>query len=951
LGSRLLFEQEPVFMNDSIEWAAAPETPAGQPVWHRLSAEQATRVLDSNPVLGLSTREAARRHVHHGANRIFDSRRRQAWRLVLDQFADVMILVLIAAAVLSGIMGDVKDAAVILVIVLLNAVVGLIQAVRADQAILALRRMSPASAKVLRDGRLHSIRASRLVPGDVVILEAGAVVPADLRLLDVAQLKIEEASLTGESAAVEKTTRMLADADLAIGDRTNLAFKGTAVTSGRGRGIVIAIGMRTELGRIATLLDAQSGPMTPLQRRLALFGKRLAVAVVAVCAIVFALGLLRGEPPTLMFLTAVSLAVAAIPEALPAVVTICLALGARRLAAANALVRRLPAVETLGSITTICSDKTGTLTRNRMEVVTLFANGESTREIGARSSHQPWSALYEAMALNNDVGAGIHGGDPTEIALLEAATKAGIDRPSLDRKMPRVGELPFDAERRRMLTLHQCGDAVIAVAKGSPEQIVSLCDHVSTNAGEIPIDRAELLEAAENMASDGLRVLALARRRWPGRVDLDRPDRIEMDMVFLGLAGLEDPARPEVAEAVQLCRSAGITPVIVSGDHPATASAIARQLGMLEAGEGIMTGRELAAIDDATLRAVVADIHVFARVDPAQKIRIVEALQARGEIVAMTGDGVNDAPALNRADIGVAMGRIGTDVAREASSMILLDDNFASIVSAVAEGRRIFDNIRKFIRYTMSSNVGEILVLLLAPFFGLPVPLLPIHILWINLLTDGLPGLALAAEPAEPDLMRRPPRDPREGVFARGMWKYMIAVGLLMAATTLLAQAVAIRQQSPHWQTMVFTVLTLSQMGHVLAIRSERSSILKIGLFSNLPVLGAVMFALAAQLATIYVPALNPIFRTMPLSAGELILCLGFSSVVVAGVEAEKWMSSKGWIRAWHDDPGRQHHPAAGADPSRSSDCSGTEVPPASLAADRNQRKPARLPASTRGRD
>jgi Ca2+-transporting ATPase len=811
-----------------------------------------------------------------------------------------MIIVLIGAAVVSGIVGDVEDTAAIIVIVILNAVIGFFQEYRAEQAMAALKRMAEAGAHVLRNGRVEIVNATGLVPGDVVLLEAGNVVPADLRIIETARLKIDESALTGESVAVEKQIQPLTIVAAPLGDKTCLAYKGTIVTYGRARGVVVATGMNTELGKIAALLSDDSEIKTPMQKRLARFGKLLALAALAICMLVFIVGVLRGEPVLLMFMTAVSLAVAAIPEALPAVVTVSLALGARKMVKQHALIRRLPAVETLGSVTFICSDKTGTLTQNKMHVTAIYADGALCDTWQNGDKAEPWLTLFHALALSNDAHLDHHNkvhGEPTEAALLAAAQAAGWDKTRLEREAPRLKELPFDSERKRMTTFHGISENVIAYTKGSPESVLPCCERILVADGEQIIDRAALLQQTESMAANGLRVLAIAYRYWPTLPTSERPDELENGLIFLGFVGLIDPPRSEAKGAVSLCKSAGITPVMITGDHPATARAIARELGILGNDDGrVMTGVELERLDQMAFEAEVEHVRVYARVDPAQKIKIVQALQDKGEVVAMTGDGVNDAPALKAADIGIAMGKGGTDVAREAAHMVLLDDNFATIVHAVREGRRIFDNIRKFIKYTMTSNAGEIWTIFLAPFLGLPIPLLPIHILWINLVTDGLPGLALTAEPAEHGIMRRPPRPLRESIFAHGMWQHMIWVGLLMGGLCLLTQAWALHSGSAHWQTMVFTVLTLSQMGHVLAIRTERESLFSVGVFSNPLLVFAVLLTFALQMATIYVPALNPIFKTQALSMGELVLCLALSSVVFFAVEIEKWLMRRGLI-------------------------------------------------------
>jgi len=867
---------------------------------YRQPAAEVVHALASDSRHGLAASEAAARLQRHGPNAIKEGRRRGPARMLLDQFTDFMILVLIAAALVSGLIGDLTDTVVILVIVVLNAVIGFIQEYRAEAAIAALRQMAAPHARVLRDGRSQALAATELVPGDIVLLDAGNIVPADLRLIEVATLKTQEAALTGESAAVDKRAEAVLAGEPPLGDRVNMAYKGTLAVHGRARGVVVATGMDTELGHIAELLRSTEESKTPLQKRLARFGRVLAIAVLVLCAILFAVGVGRGEPVLLMLLTAISLAVAAIPEALPAVVTVSLAIGARQMVRRQALVRKLPAVETLGSVTYICSDKTGTLTLNQMRVEELWvAGGERRPPPTELPAEAVLTEMLHAMALNNDTHVD-HGGrligDPTEVALFEAARDAGFPAAELNGRLPRVAELPFDAARQCMTTLHRArGDGVIAYIKGSPEKILSLCRDRLDAGGPRPLDREAVLATAARMAADGLRVLAFARRDFERAPPLE-PDQVEAEASFLGLAGLLDPPRAEAARAVADCVSAGIVPVMITGDHPETARAIAQRLGMLDRDGEVLTGTELGKMPDEEFARHVRHVRVYARAAPEHKIRIVGALQAQGEFVAMTGDGVNDAPALKRADIGVAMGITGTDVAKEAAHMTLLDDNFATIVRAVREGRRIFDNIRKFIKYTMTSNSGEIWTIFLAPFLGLPIPLLPIHILWINLVTDGLPGLALSAEPEEHGLMRRPPRPPRESIFAHGMWQHIVWVGLLMGAASLATQAWALHTGHGHWQTMVFTVLTLSQLGHVLAIRSERDSLFAQGLWSNRPLAIALVFTFALQLATIYVPWLNPIFKTEPLSLAELAFCLAMSSVVFVAVEIEKVLIRRGWI-------------------------------------------------------
>jgi Ca2+-transporting ATPase len=874
-----------------------PDDAPQRPAWHTLHTDSVVAHLQSHSARGLTHEEACERLVRHGRN-VLEVERTRHWTVMLAaQFTDLMIVVLLAAAVVAGVLGDVEDVIAIVVIVVLNAVIGFVQEYRAERAMAALRQMVPPTARVIRDGAARVVAAEELVPGDVVRLEAGDVVPADVRLIEAARLQMEEAALTGESVPIEKDTEAHSDREAPLGERRGMAYKGTLVTHGRGRGVVVATGMRTELGNIAALLSADQGK-TPLQKRLAHFSRWLAVAVLAICAVLFLTGWLRGEDLITMFLTAVSLAVAAIPEALPAVVTVSLALGAARMVKQNALIRRLPAVETLGSITFICADKTGTLTQNRMHVETCHAAG-ATRD-GLGDVRTPvWRELGLAMALCNDAVVDHDGellGDPTETALLAAVPRAAAAQWLEDH--PRIAEVPFDARRARMSTLHRDGAGALLLVKGAPEKVLPLCSAQLVAAGTAALDTAAAQATVDALAASGQRVLAFALRRFDAPPQNAQLDTIESELVLVGFTGLIDPPRSTAAAAVAACKQAGITPVMITGDHAATAQAVAVRLGIAEAGTLPLTGRDLARLSDPQLAARVRSVRVYARTSPEQKIRIVDALQNAGEYVAMTGDGVNDAPALERADIGVAMGKTGTDVAREAAAMVLLDDNFATVVVAVREGRRIYDNIRKFVRFVLGGNAGEIVTLFVAPFLGLPLPLLPIHILWINLVTDGLPGLALAAEPAEERLMRRPPRPPTESIFAHGLWQHILWVGVLIGALTIATQAFALQLAAAHWQSMVFTVLTFSQMFHVLAIRSERESLWHIGLWSNRPLLLAVLVTVALQLAVLYVPWLQPIFRTAALGPGELAACVLVASVTLVAVEVEKWLVRRGALYA-----------------------------------------------------
>ncbi len=898
--------------------------------WYQKNIEDIFDELHSSH-WGLSEDEAKKRLAKYGLNVLRETKKKTSFMMLLDQFRDFMILVLIAAAIVSGIIGELSDTIAIVVIVVLNAIIGFVQEYRAEKAMAALKKMASPTATVVRDSRPADIPASELVPGDIVNLEAGKIVPADMRLIEVAQLKVEEAALTGESIPIEKLIKPLHDEMLPIGDRKNMVYKGTIISYGRGAGIVVATGMDTELGRIATMIQEEEEVKTPLQKRLASFGQKLAIAILVICAIIFSIGIFRGEHPMLMLLTAISLAVAAIPEALPAVVTISLALGAKKMVRQNALIRKLPAVETLGSVTYICSDKTGTLTLNQMTVEEIYTDEKLVRvdpRVYSKEKGEhigsPLQILFTALALSNDATVDKDGrviGDPTEVALYIAAQNADFKKELLIKDFPRIAEIPFDSERKCMTTIHKwsSGQVVkdssrkidhlleplnprilessqfISFTKGAIEVLIEKSNNVLTSEGLKNLNVRELLMASEKMATDGLRVLGIAMKKWDSLPEDISPENVETGLTILGLIGMVDPPREEAKEAVALCKTAGIKPAMITGDHPLTAKTIAGRLHILEDdSKAIITGKELAELSMEEFEERVEKIKVYARVAPEQKLKIVKALQDKGQFIAMTGDGVNDAPALKRADIGVAMGVTGTDVAKEASHMILTDDNFATIVNAVKEGRKIYDNIRKFIKYLLSSNSGEVWTLFLAPFFGLPLPLLPIHILWINLITDSLPALALSVEPEESDAMKRPPRHPKESIFAHGLGFYCLWVGLLMAGITIFTQAWSIKTGHYHWQTMVFTVLCLTQLGNALAVRSENKSLFKIGLLSNKPLLGAIILSFIFQLATIYVPFLNPIFKTQPLDLKELMITLGLSSIVFFAAETEKLWKRKG---------------------------------------------------------
>ncbi|QEC70086.1 cation-translocating P-type ATPase [Panacibacter ginsenosidivorans] len=853
--------------------------------WHLEDIDKVLEITGSSKE-GLSTTEAGKRLLEYGPNEITQVHRRSAWLLLLQQFKDFMILILVVAAIISGLLGDVTDTLVIVAIVILNAVIGFIQEYRAEKAMESLRKMTATNVQVFRDNTILSMPSDILVPGDIILLEAGNILPADIRLIEAVQVKVNEASLTGESLPVEKQTDTLNAQVLPLGDYTNMAFKGTFVTGGRGKGVVIATGMNTELGKVARLLQ-QPEVQTPLQKRLASFGRNLAYIILFICFVVFAIGFLKGEDVILMLMTSLSLAVAAIPEALPAVITIALAIGAKKMVRKNVLIRKLPAVETLGSVTYICTDKTGTLTLNKMTVEEIAGNDFSIYDncnTSEKYSGNEYRLLMLAMALNNDVYRDKDNnliGDPTEIALFEFASAAGYDKTKMEKQYPRVAEIPFDSKRKCMTTIHRYGDEFIAFTKGATEVLLQkIKDPSSVEKWQKPLD---------NMTGKGLRVLGFATRKFDVLPASITPDTIEEQLNLQGLTGLIDPPREEARQAVQECKTAGINPVMITGDHPVTAAVIARRLNIIETEDDrIITGAELSSMSDRDLLEIVDDIKVYARVSPEQKLNIVKALQKKGAYVAMTGDGVNDAPALKRADIGVAMGITGTDVAKEAAHMILLDDNFASIVKAVKEGRKIFDNTRRFIRYVLTGNTAEILTIFLAPFFSLPIPLLPIHILWINLVTDGLPGLALTAESAEENIMHRPPRNPKQSIFDDGLGIHVLWVGLLLASLTIGTQAYAIHVNDSHWQTMVFTVLCLGQLTYAMAIRSETLSLFRQGIFSNRALIFTVVITFILQLAIIYFPFLNMIFKTEPLSIKDLVFCIAVSMVVFVVVEAKK---------------------------------------------------------------
>ena len=889
--------------------APSPTADAAAP-WHALDAAEVARRLDVDAARGLTDDDAARRLVEHGPNELQASAGVSPWRLLFDQFKNVLILILLVAVALSLVLGHATEAVVILVIVVLAAVLGFVQEYRAERAIEALGRMAAPTATVVRAGEETDVPARELVPGDVVLIHAGDRVPADARLVEVANLKIEESALTGESHAVEKHANVLDEHDLPLGDRTNVVYAGTAATYGRGRGVVVATGMRTEFGGIAKLLETIDRGKTPLQVSLDRVGVLLARAAIVIVIIVVGLGLVRGQPFLEMLLFGTALAVAVVPEALPAVITISLTLAAQRMVKRNALVRRLPAIETLGSVSVICSDKTGTLTKDEMTVRAAYADGALLDVTGSGYAPEgefrvdgkpvePSPVLLEALRagvlasdahLVRDEQDKWHvRGDPTEGALLVAAEKAGLSKRELDEELPRFAEIPFTSESKRMTTLHRTPDGVVAYAKGAPEILLASCTRQLTADGETALDDTTLdrvLETARSLAADALRVLAVARR-----ADATL-ENAEQELTFLGLLGMIDPPRPEAAQAVERCRRAGIEPVMITGDHPLTAQAIARELGILTDGRTV-TGPKVEAMDDDRLRREVEAIEVYARVSPLHKLRVVTALQENGHSVAMTGDGVNDAPALKKADIGVAMGITGTDVAKEAASMTLTDDNFASIVSAIESGRGVYANIRKYLMYLLAANLGEIVLLLGASLLGRPLPLSAVQILYINLATDGLPALALSVDPAEPDVMRRPPRKRAEGIFTPPVVRLVTVGGVWSGLSTLglFTWAHATDRGLDEAMTMAFVTLVLIEFFKAYSFRSDRRSIVDRPLANRWLNL-AVVWELLLLMLVLHVPFLQDAFGTSSLSAETWAIVVGTAATVIPVLESAKW-----WLR------------------------------------------------------
>lgn len=901
-------------------------------IWHVQSVEAVIDQLETSVDWGLSDAEVTQRLKQYGKNELEERGGKSPFLILWEQFTSTMVLILIVAAVISGFLGKPLETVAISAIVILFALLGFFQEYRAERAISALKQFSVPAIRIRRNGKQEQRSATELVPGDMVLLEAGSVVPADLRLVESNNLMVQEAALTGESEPVEKLTAALETENAPLGDRRNMAYMGTSVTYGRGVGVVIATGMKTELGRIAELIQTVEQQQTPLQRQLGQVGTLLAVAGVFIAAIVMAIGVFRGEALSDMFLTAVSVAVAIVPEGLPAVVTLTLALGAQRMLRRRALIRKLPAVETLGSVSVICSDKTGTLTENRMTVTILDVAGHFIELAGTSKhpapdliqnatqdpiSNQPNSigllliggALCNDASLQPDEATGkyLPIGDPTEGALLVAATQAGLAKASIESQYPRVAEVPFDSDRKRMTTVHALNDEqagtllsvnlpydqpYVAFTKGSVDGLLDIAHEVwvQDHIEELDAIWHERIQTAhDKMALNGMRVLGLAMKPVS-----EKPEKIsaafEEHLTFVGLVGMIDPPRPEVKAAIQTCRKAGIRPIMITGDHPLTARFIANELGITD-NNRVKTGQDIDRMSREELAEAVKEVSVYARVTPEHKLRIVEILQNQSNVVAMTGDGVNDSPALKKADIGIAMGITGTDVSKEAAQMILLDDNFTTIVAAVEEGRAIFDNLRRFVKFSIAGNLGKVLVMLLAPFMGISVALLPLQLLWLNLLTDGLLGLGLGLEPADKATMDHAPR-PKESRFLDGaMQRYILLVGVLIGAIALILGYVYFDPNSSDvtWQTMIFSSLAFMQIGQALTARSESVPLFKLGLRSNPALMGLVVLVVILQLTVLYLPFMRSFFEIEALTLSQLLLCIGLGMLMMIVLDLPKW--------------------------------------------------------------
>ena len=856
---------------------------------HQLDVKEVFRTFLTDPVKGLSSGEAGARQARDGFNEFEKTKHTTLWQKFISQFKSFMIIVLIFAAIISGITGymngeGITDALIILVILIANAIIGVFQEAKAEKSLDALEKLSAPHCKVIRDGETKIIESRELVVGDIVVIETGDNVPADLRLVESVNLKIQEAALTGESVPVEKDADAVLPEDAPIGDRINMAYSSCSVTYGHGKGVVTAIGNQTEVGKIASMIQSVPDMRTPMQIRLDKLGKTLAIICLVVCVVIMVIGLCYGRNLMEMFMTAVSLAVAAIPEGLPAVSTVVLALGVQRLAKQNAIVRNLPSVETLGSTTVICSDKTGTLTQNKMTVTHIYATGN----LSDTTEDSPViNELLKMSVLANDAVLGTDGqslGDPTETALIDAGLKHSIDKNTLIKDLPRIAEIPFDSERKLMTTIHQHNDDFLVAVKGGLDELLANCTKINDGISIRPLtekDIEDIHKANMGMASQALRVLAVGYKTISELPVTFTPATVENDFIFLGMVGMIDPPREEAKEAVLRCKEAGIKPVMITGDHKITATAIAKSLGIISTGDCVLTGTDVEMMSDEQLKEMAGNVAVFARVAPEHKVRIVNAYQSRGNVVAMTGDGVNDAPALKLADIGVAMGITGTDVAKEAADVVLTDDNFATIVSSVREGRRIYDNLMKSIQFMISTNLGEIVLLLIAVLTNLDMPLLPIQLLFINLVGDSLPSLALSVDHADKDIMKRKPIDTNQGIFTKHFTTRVIIQSLIIGLTTLAAYMIGMKTSVDVARTMTFATMVFSQFTIIFSIRSGHNWFTH-KMFTNRWLWLTIVFVTALTLLVLLVPGMQSIFRLAPMTSGQWWTVIGLSFAVLA---------------------------------------------------------------------
>ena len=887
--------------------------------WYNQSPDEVLKNLSTTKERGLSEVEAKKRLEEYGENALAEEKKKSFGEKLKEQFFDPMIIILIAAALVSIFVGEGLDAGIIIAIVIVNAFLSIYQEGKAEEAIAALQEMSSPKAKVIRDGDHEEVDSNKLVPGDIIVLETGDIVPADLRLIESSNLKIDESSLTGESVAVEKHFDQVYDGKMEIGDRENLAYSSTIVTYGRGMGVVIETGHKTEIGKIATSIATVGDEQTPLQRKLAKLSKTLGILVIVICAVVMGVGLLYKHDPLDMFMTAISLAVAAVPEGLPAIVTIVLSIGMGKMAEKNAIVKKLLAVETLGTTTVICSDKTGTLTQNEMTVVKVFTDGQvyhvsgtgyspegdvtKKDEIVTIEEDENLKILSSIAALTNDAKLKVKGGDasitgdPTEGALLTFAEKAGNGLENLYKNFDRLEEIPFDSDRKMMTTFHdKIFEGIASFTKGAPDVVLERCEKVLIDGKEVELDeklRKEILEKNSEFARSALRCLGYAYRKHSDMPSEITSESIEKDMVFVGLTGMIDPSRPEAKEAIKECKSAGIRPIMITGDYLETGLAIAKDLGIAERDDQAIMGRELNEMSEAELREIVKEKSVYTRVSPENKVQIVTALKQNGHITAMTGDGVNDAPAIKKADIGIAMGITGTDVAKNTAEVILTDDNFATIVNAVEEGRIIYSNIKKFVAYLLSCNLGEVLIVLISILMNLPVPLIPIQLLWLNLVTDSFPALALGVERGEADIMNEPPRDPDEPILDTEI-KITVAIqSIAITVATLLAYLVGLKWYGQaeglhHARTMAFSTLIICELLRAYSSRSIDKTVFEIGVFTNKKLVFATLFSFMLMLVVIYVPVLNDAFGLMDLGPREIAVVLGSALIPLVAGEIQK---------------------------------------------------------------